>query len=208
MRRLLASSLLAAAAGAAALVLAASSASASTWTIAGSPADGKITATSTDTKLVVQDSSGPQTLTCALSTSAVTAPNGTVAGPKVGDVTDLTFTNCTLAGFIPFTVATSGFNYALNALSQNGDAVTGSVTGAIHADISSSVGCSATVTGSTVAAIYHNDLFQLEIPGTGQDLTLSNVNVAGCQNLLHEGDSASFSGHYDADNPVTITENP
>ena len=198
MRRLLTSALLAAAA----VVLAATSASAATWHVDDG---GVITLTSTNLTLRVQDPSGGQTLPCQSSSITINIPDGDSDGQPIGQVIGWGVNNCSLSGVISFTIQISGFPYGLDADAQNGD-ISGRITGPITAQISSSVGCSATITGTTIPVTYDNNLITLHIPGTGQDLTLSNVNTAGCQNLLHDGDQVAISGDFDnVTHPVIIT---
>lgn len=205
MRRLAIRTLLATGAAAAAVGLSATAAFAAPWTIAGNGnADGSVGGDAGTTTLNVTDPAGNTTLSCVSSHTDANVPNGTASTNAIGTISGLSFTQCNFGGFFAFTVTTSGFPYTLNALSQAGDTISGSVTGTIRAHISGP-GCEADIGGSTVPGTFSNTNEDLNIPGTGQDLTITGVDASNnCLGRIHVGDPANFAGDYFVDQPIQI----
>lgn len=224
MRRLLSSTLLAAAAASAAVVLAASSASAATFSVTGAAADGTATGVAGATTLTT-----PRTqLRCTSATAhAINLVNGTSSGQPIANIDRLNFNNCTLGGLITFSVDVNadqgadptdpnhtdpvGGPWNLNALSESPtDQINGRITpnpvgGVIVAHIHGiNATCEADVTGSLVPVTYTNPDHTLHIPGTGQNLTVSNV--VQCGNLISNGEAASFSGNFSINPAVVIKQ--
>lgn len=202
MRKLAATAFLTAAAAAAAIGLSSSPALADdTWTV-GPETSGSVdfTADST-TSLVLTDNITHTQLTCASSSGTGDAVYGSgQSGDDIANVDSLSFSgNCTGPAGITFTVATSGFPWALNAESYDGvDTTTGNISG-VAAHLSGPL-CSADVSGAEPAT-YSNDGTLTATGGAG--LTISNVS--GCLGLIKNGDTAGFTGTYTVDPAVTIT---
>ncbi|MEV6399470.1 hypothetical protein AB0M39_32570 [Streptomyces sp. NPDC051907] len=189
--------MIATAALAAALGLTVTSASATslaTWTV--TPGGG-FTALAVNPTLSVPAA----TLQCASSAASGTLATGSGnAGANIGQIADLSFDQCSVAG-IDFEVTSTGFPWGLNVSevsASDPDAVDGSITG-VRAHISGSL-CEADFTGS-VTGYYKNGTKQLVInAGT---LVASN---ADCLGLINDGDAALFEAAYDVTGNHTITK--
>ncbi|WP_392674098.1 hypothetical protein [Streptomyces sp. LN785] len=121
-------------------------------------------------------------------TLQATSPDGV----GIGDITNITFTNCSVAG-IGFSVTMKATPWKINAVQPNAgnsDWVDGTVS-SISAHISG-IGCSADFTGK-VYGRYQNDTGELVIDGSGTDLVASN---ASCLGLISNGNVASFNASY------------
>jgi hypothetical protein len=135
-------------------------------------------------------------LECASATATGTV--GSSGTNDVGDITSLTFEDCSAVG-IPFEVQSKNFPWDLNALGVSAvpNAVDGSITG-VDASISGS-GCTADFAGS-VTGHYKNDTKQLVIDDG--DLVASNAN---CFGLINDGDPALFEATFDVSGNHTIS---
>lgn len=218
MRKLIASTLFAGAAAAAAITLSANSAFAATFNVSGNgDPDGNVNALAPETVLTVHDPSGDVQLVCSSSDGTGNVPNGDTDGQPAGTITSLNFNDCVLGGSITFTVETSGFAWPLNADSQTGDVVSGSIgddtagaTNGIGAHITGLL-CDMTVSGPSgpndgkVPAQFDNVNHQLIVSGGG-NLQIHDVASGECLNLVHNGDAAEFSGTFDIDQPIVITQ--
>lgn len=184
-------------------------ATATTWTV---KPGGSVTAKSTASTTLTDTSTGT-VLTCKSSSGTATLKSGSgLAGAKLAKITSITFSTCTGPLGITFTVKTSAFPWYLNAKSYKSSTgvTTGTITG-IHATLSGP-SCSATVDGTTAGAnngmvtgTYTNKSHQLGAIPTGGNLHL--YNVSGCFNLIHSGDTTTYSGKY-AVSPAQTVSSP
>lgn len=211
MRRLVSHALLATGGAVAAVALAASTAFAAVWTVSGNGgAGGAVGGDAGITTLTVDDtahSGSTTTLTCQSSHTNATVPNGNSNGSPIGTINSLSFTSCNFGGFFSFTVSTSGTPWNLNAVSQPGGPgtdVNGTITGTIRAHISGP-GCEADIAGSSVPGVYSNTNEDLNIPGTGQNLSIASVDPNNnCLGRLTAGDPSAFKGDYFVDQPLEV----
>jgi hypothetical protein len=170
---------------------------------------GAITATAGTTTLT--DTKSGVVLMCASSSTAATLKSGSgLSGTHIGNITSVSFSNCTGPFGITFTVASSHLPWHLNAVSFNSSTgvTTGTITG-IHAKLSGP-GCSATVDGTAatknngkVSVTYTNSTGVLKVLPTGGNLHI--FNVSGCAGLIGNGDPSAFSGSYTVSPTQTIT---
>ncbi|MEO3765618.1 hypothetical protein [Streptomyces sp. B5E4] len=185
-------------------VSSASATAQATWTV--SPG-GPFTAHSGNTQLAVPNA----VLTCTDSDADGTLKSGSgLDGAGIGDIDNLTFTNCSVAGIL-FTVDTSSaLPWKLNVTGpdpNNANRVLGSISG-IVAKIADPDGiCTATFAGpsgptapGTVTGYYDNGTDQLVI----QDGNLTAHN-ANCLGIINNGDHAAFTGNYDVTPAQSIT---
>ncbi|MFF3286541.1 hypothetical protein [Streptomyces sp. NPDC003023] len=192
MRRFTRNAALVAASSVAALgltVTQASATSAAGWAV--SPG-GAFTAVAQNPTLTVPAA----VLECASATA--TGSVGSSSTNDVGDITSLTFEDCSVVG-IPFDVQSKAFPWDLNALGVSAvpNAVDGSITG-VEASVSGS-GCTADFAGS-VTGHYKNDTKQLVIDDG--DLVASNAN---CFGMINDGDPALFEATFDVSGNHTIS---
>jgi hypothetical protein len=169
---------------------------AKTWTVkpggAVSGSAGKTTLKDTNTGTV---------LTCTSSATKATLKKGSgLSGTAIGNITSVTFTNCTGPAGLKFKATTSASKahpWHLNAASFSGGVTHGSITG-ITASISGS-GCTATVAGTksttpgTTTGTYTNSTHVLKV--SGGNLHVWNVS-SGCLGLINSGDPTTFVAKY------------
>ncbi|WBB58761.1 hypothetical protein O7599_24495 [Streptomyces sp. WMMC500] len=185
-------------------VSSASATAQATWTV--SPG-GPFTAHSGNTQLEVPNA----LLLCTDSDAVGTLKSGSgLDGAGIGSITNLTFTNCSVAGVV-FDVDTSvALPWELNVTGvdpANPDRVLGSISGII-AKISDPDGiCTATFAGPAgptdegeVTGYFDNATSQLVV----QDGDLT-AHEADCLGIINDGDHAAFTGTYDVSPDQTIT---
>jgi hypothetical protein len=165
-----------------------------TWTVTPG---GAFTAVAAEPTLSVPNAE----LTCDSSSSGGMMQSGSgLDGNGIGDITNLGFTNCSVAG-IPFEVTTSGMPWKLNVSDVNAtnpDWVDGSITG-VQAHISGT-GCDADFAG-TVTGHWENSTDKLVIDGGA--LVASN---ASCLGIINDGDEALFQASYAVTPGQTISK--
>ncbi|WP_405939799.1 hypothetical protein OG338_26870 [Streptomyces sp. NBC_00726] len=122
-------------------------------------------------------------------------------GANMATITDIDFTNCTVAG-LSFDVTMTATPWTINVTGvdpANANQVKGNVTGiAAHIE---GFGCSADFAGK-VYGYYDNSSGDLVIDGTGTELTAID---ADCMGLVNIGDVALFNASYHVDVTSTHT---
>jgi hypothetical protein len=194
--------------GAAALALGLGTATAmatttATWTLTPG---GAVNGAAGVTKLL--DTTTHQTLQCKSSATKATLKTGSGQVNPLGNITSVTFSNCTGPGGLQFTVATSASTtkpWHLTGTTYASGVTHGKITG-ITASLSG-VGCSATVAGltattpGTTTGTYTNSTGILKVSGGN----LHVWNVSGCLGLINTGDGTTFTGNYTITPKQTIT---
>jgi hypothetical protein len=194
--------------GAAALALGLGTATAmatttATWTLTPG---GAVNGAAGVTKLL--DTTTHQTLQCKSSATKATLKHGSGQVNPLGNITSVTFSNCTGPGGLSFTVATSASTtkpWHLTGSTYSSGVTHGKITG-IMASLSG-VGCSATVAGTTATTpgtttgTYTNSTGILKVSGGN----LHVWNVSGCLGLINSGDGTTFTGNYTITPKQTIT---
>jgi len=194
--------------GAAALVLGLGTATAmataaATWTITPG---GVVTGSAGTT--IFKDTKTGSTLTCKSSATKTTLKKGSGQVNPLGNITSVTFSNCTGPGGLQFTVATSASTtkpWHLTGTTYASGVTHGKITG-ITASLSG-VGCSATVAGltattpGTTTGTYTNSTGILKVSGGN----LHVWAVSGCAGLINTGDATQFTGVYTVTPKQTIT---
>jgi hypothetical protein len=194
--------------GAAALALGLGTATAmatttATWTLTPG---GAVNGAAGVTKLL--DTTTHQTLQCKSSATKATLKTGSGQVNPLGNITSVTFSNCTGPGGLQFTVATSASTtkpWHLTGTTYASGVTHGKITG-ITASLSG-VGCSATVAGltattpGTTTGTYTNSTGILKVSGGN----LHVWNVSGCLGLINSGDGTTFTGNYAITPKQTIT---
>ncbi|WP_420033452.1 hypothetical protein ACN2WE_13125 [Streptomyces sp. cg28] len=198
MRRFARNTAIATAALASALGLSISSASAGALATYTVTPGGAFTANATTPTMKV----GSATLSCASSKATGTLKSGSgLAGAKLGSITGLSFTTCTVAG-IPFTVTTTATvanPFYVNATGTTANHIDGNISN-ISATITGT-GCNATFAGTTTGW-YENTTKTLHVTGGG---TLAAQAGASCLGLFTAGSHADFVGNYVMTAQQTIT---
>jgi hypothetical protein len=177
---------------------------ATTWTI---KPGGAVTGSAGKTTL--KDPKTGTVLTCKSSATKATLKKGSGQTSPLGQITSVTFSNCTGPGSLTFTATTSASKthpWHLNATKYSSGVTTGTITG-VTASLSGN-GCTATVAGTTakspgtVNASYSNKTHILT--SSGGNLHVWNVS-SGCLGLINSGDPSSFTGTYTISPAQTIT---
>lgn len=198
MRRFARNTAIATAALASALGLSISSASAGALATYTVTPGGAYVANATNPKMTV----GSATLTCASSQAKGTLKSGSgLAGAKIGTITSLSFSTCSVAG-IPFTVtttATATTPFYINATGTTANHIDGNISG-ISATITGT-GCNATFAGTT-NGWYENTTKTLHVTGGG---SLAAQPGASCLGLFTAGSPANFVANYVMTAQQTIT---
>jgi hypothetical protein len=194
--------------GAAALVLGLGTATAmattaTTWTITPG---GAVTGSAGTT--IFKDTKTGSTLTCKASATKSTLKKGSGQVNPLGNITSVTFSNCTGPNGLAFTATASASSTHPWHLVGNtyGSGVThGKITGIMGS--LSGVGCSATLAGptattpGTVSGTYTNSTHSLK--GSGGNLHI--WNVSGCLSLINNGDPSSLVSNYTISPAQTVT---
>jgi hypothetical protein len=170
------------------LALGAAPALASTWTVTHGG-----TAIRFSGKLVIQDVTTGESVTCPTSAAALALLNGTgLSGTNIGTLSSVAFGGC--SGLLGFSVSvTVTGTWDLNAGSYSGGVTTGTITN-VDLTISSTV-CEATIMG-TADFSYTNTTGVLELSRDGDLMT---VTSAICLGLFSSGDIAALTGSLTAD---------
>ncbi|NJA55544.1 hypothetical protein [Streptomyces sp. NEAU-H3] len=189
MRRFTRNTAVAAAALASAIGLSVSSASATATATYTVTPGGAFTANASNPKLT----SGAAILNCASSQAKGTLKTGSGnAGAKLGSITSLTFTGCSVSG-IPFTVAAaarSSTPFYINATGTTANHIDGNVSN-ISAKVTGS-GCNVTFAGTT-NGWYESTTSTLHVTGGG---SLAAQAGASCLGLITAGAHADFIANY------------
>jgi hypothetical protein len=195
MRKHLGAALLTLASAGLAVGLSATSAlAATTWSV--SPG-GSISGSAGTT--TVTDTTSGLTVTCTSSSLKGSLKSGTgLAGKKIGKVTSLDFSNCTVDG-ITLSLSSGTVAWHINAASYSSGVTHGSISG-IHFVISSSE-CSAVIDGTGATAdngkvkiTYTNSTAKLKVLAKGDNLHVYKVN--GCLGAISNGDAGTISSTY------------
>jgi hypothetical protein len=177
---------------------------AATWSVSpGGAISGKAGTTT------LKDTTSGTTVTCTTSTLTGTLKSGSgLAGAKLGTVTGVDFTNCSVDGQT-LSLSSGAVTWAFNAKSETNGVVHGTVTG-MHLSVSSSI-CSLVIDGTSgsadngmVKVTYTNSTHKLKILPTGGNLHV--WDVSGCLGLVANGDSGSVTSNYKITPAQTITE--
>ncbi|MEU6441738.1 hypothetical protein [Streptomyces sp. NPDC047046] len=198
MRRFTRNAAVTAAALASAIGLSVASASATASATYTVTPGGAFTANAANPKLT----SGAATLNCTSSQAKGTLKSGSgLAGAKLGSITSLTFTGCTVSG-IPFTVAAAASTstpFYINATGTTANHIDGNVSN-ISAKVTGT-GCNVTFAGTT-NGWYENTTKTLHITGGG---SLAAGAGASCLGLITAGAHADFLANYVLTAQQTIT---
>ena len=157
------------------------------------------TGTSAKPAIKFRDTAGNGTdLNCVSGTAKGVMKLGAhVSGTKAGTITGSTWTSC----HGPFNLALKPKQvgtWYINGSARPVNGVTKVFVNNVKANVTSAAGCNFTVSGS-VDGTYNNTSGRLNFApraGSGHVLRLSNVNTAGCFNLLHNKDKATFRASY------------
>lgn len=232
MRKRLASAILATgAAAAAAVMLTATAAFAAPTTWTASPG-GAYTSSQASATSTLTDVTANQTITCSTESDAGTINASASGSPAViGTITSSKFSTCHDGVGDTGWSATSSGTWNLNGYHFQGTdgtgttcantgvtcgtitSVTASVTGKILGvtctfTVSGSVGTSTVAEKTTdVPVTYTNSSGDLFVPNT-KTLAVSGVASGGCDNLIHNGDVAEFTGTFAVSPKQTITGSP
>jgi hypothetical protein len=162
-------------------------------------------------KTTLKDKSTSTSLSCSSSDIAATLKSGSGQTSPIGQITSVTFSNCTGPDGLVFTATTSASPsnpWPLNTSTYSSGVTHGTITN-IQASISGA-GCSATVAGTTsttsgqVTVTYTNSTAILKVSGG----TLHIWNVSGCFGLINNGDAATFTAAYTVAPAEAITKKP
>jgi len=179
-----------------------------TWTVSpGGTWDG-----SQSGNFKLTDTTTGKSITC-LDHATGSFKSGTgLRGARIGSITSLAFTSCTLPHGTAVTLTASDLPWFLNAVTfkptVKGGTTIGPVKG-IHVTITG-ISCNATVDGSGATANdgsslfhYHNSLAKLKIEPLQSNLHA--YNVTGCTSAINNGDPITFDGAYIVSPAQTIT---
>jgi hypothetical protein len=129
-----------------------------------------------------------------------TLKSGTgLAGAKIGAISKVSMTGCTVSGFAVSVTAThKPWHLNLSSYASSSGTSSGTISG-IEAKLAvSAVGCSGTVAGKTattpgtVHITYVNSSHTLNIVTTGS--TLHAYNTSGCLGLVNNNDALTING--------------
>lgn len=154
-------------------------------------------------------------LTCVPGTASASGsvPASTVSGTpaKLGTITGANFGTgpaCSYAGLFHFT-ATLNKPVSLIGSSYASGVTKGKIAGGISATLNGVSGttCTATITGPSLSASYHNDTHALTINPSGTSgLKVTSISAGGCGGLLALSEPAAFTATYQFNPPLSVTQ--
>ncbi len=170
-----------------------------------SPYTGKATGTSAKPAIHFSDTTSGINTTCISATASGTMKLGAhVSGTAAGNITKTKLTTCKGPGGLVLTPKQpSTSKWTLNGVARPVKGVTKVFIGNVLANVTTNIGCSFSVKGSTDGT-YTNSSGKLAVApraGSGHVLKAANAN-SSCLGLVSNGDTLVFKGTYTVTTPT------